>query len=224
VPKKIAIVPIRRNSRGLKGKNTRQLNGIPLYLHAVKQGLRTVGQVVLSTDISEIKQDDLPKGCILCRRPDVLAQDDTPLEPVISHLIEAHSLQDQTLVLLQATSPLRTDEDVSTAMALFEQEKHDLVMTVVARNNNVLKYGTLESQNFIAMREPAYCFQNRQNLPPVYGPNGAVYVFSAQQFIAERGFPSSQIGVTEMSKERSADIDTYEDFRRAEEYMEKLGH
>jgi CMP-N-acetylneuraminic acid synthetase len=208
----IAVVPVRAGSKGLPGKNLRCLDGVPLYLHAVAQGLRTVGRVLLSTDIPAIRQSDLPANVTLCVRPAELAADDTPMESVVAHLIEEHDLAGQTLVLLQATSPLRSDEDVLTAIALHAEGRHDLVMSVVARDSGVLKYGTLVGSDFSAMRDAAHCFSNRQSLPKVYGPNGAVYVFGADRFAAAEGFPTRCIGATEMPANRSIDIDTVDDF------------
>lgn len=215
----VAVVPIRAGSKGLPGKNIRPLAGMPLYMHAVRQGLRTAGRVLLTTDIAEIRQDDLPDNCILCPRPTGLAADDTPIASVITHLIESQKLLDQNILLLQATSPLRTDADVRTAIALFEQSRHDLVMSVVERDRGVLKYGMMDGDRFTGLRDTAYGFQNRQSLPPVYGPNGAVYVFSAARFMATGGFPSERVGAFEMPANRSFDIDNEADFQSVEGRM-----
>lgn len=212
----VAVVPVRVGSKGLPGKNLRLLDGVPLYMHAVRQGLRTTGQVLLSTDIPEISQDDLPEGCTLCSRPADLAADETPMAPVIEHLITEQGLAGKTLLLLQATSPLRSDTDILEAIALQETGQHDLVMSVVARDRGVLKYGTLDGSSFQAVREQTFCFQNRQSLPAVFGPNGAVYVFGADQFLASGGFPTGRIGAIQMSIQSSVDIDTEDDFRLVE--------
>jgi N-acylneuraminate cytidylyltransferase len=215
----LAIVPVRSGSKGLKGKNMRPLDGLPLYLHAVHQSLRTAGHVLISTDIADINQSNLPVGCTLCPRPAELASDDTPMASVIAHLIKTHSLHDRTLVLLQATTPLREDADIESAVNLHAGGAFDIVMSVVARDQGVLKYGTLNVNHFVAMRDPTYCFQNRQSLPKVYGPNGAVYVFTAESFMQSEDFPTARIGVVEMPAIRSIDIDTVEDFRYVEELM-----
>lgn len=216
----IAVVPVRAGSKGLPGKNLMPLDGVPLYLHAVRQGLRTVGRVILSTDIAEIDEADLPEGCTLCRRPEHLAADDTPMAAVIEHLIVERSLQGATIVLLQATSPLRLDQDIQKAMTLFREGGHDMVLSVVERDRGVLKYGTLENNRFTAMREQVFCFYNRQHLPPVFGPNGAVYVFQAQRFLDVNGFPSERIAAFDMPADRSVDIDTLEDLHHVERVLQ----
>lgn len=213
----VAIVPVRSGSKGLPGKNMRTLDGVPLYLRAVHQGLRTVGRVLLSTDITSVAQHELPANVRLCPRPPALAADDTPMSLVIAHLVESQNLANHTLVLLQATSPLRADSDVTAALLLYAEGRHDLVMSVVERDREILKYGLLANGNFTAVRDPAYCFANRQSLPMVCGPNGAVYVFAANKFIEAGGFPSGRIGAIEMAADRSEDIDTAEDFKRVED-------
>jgi len=213
----VAVVPVRAGSRGVAGKNIRLLAGQPLYLHAVHQGLRIVSRVLVSTDIPQIRQSDLPEGSILCPRPVELAADDTPMAAVIAHLIATQKLDAATLVLLQATSPLRSDDDVRRAVKLHGEGRHDMVMSVTPRDRGVLKYGTLDNGDFVALREPRFCFQNRQALPPVHGPNGAVFVFGAAAFVAADGFPSRRIGAVEMPSERSHDIDTEQDFNRVAE-------
>lgn len=215
----IAIVPVRAGSRGLPGKNTLPVNGLPLYMHAVNQGLRTVGKVLLSTDIKSIANVHLPNGCTLCWRPPELSTFDTPMVSVIQHLIEDCALSSHRIVLLQATSPLRLDGDILAALKLFSQGQYDLVMSVVKQDSGVLKYGTLNGATFRAMREQNLCFANRQQLPTVHGPNGAVYVFEADHFTEQQSFPSQRIGAVEMPKERSVDIDTMDDLLYVEEYF-----
>lgn len=215
----VAIVPVRAGSKGLPKKNILPVAGLPLYLHAVIQGARTIGQVLLSTDIDEIDSDALPSNCTLCHRPPELAADDTPMEAVISHLIKSKHLAGKTLVLLQATSPLRLDSDIDAALKLFATRQYDIVLSVVERDRGVLKYGTLDGDRFTSMRSQHFCFFNRQQLPAVYGPNGAVYVFDADRFIDSGGFPCERIGSVKMPKERSADIDSLADLRFVEKTM-----
>lgn len=212
----IAIVPVRAGSKGLPGKNIMHVAGMPLYMHSVMQALRTIGKVLLSTDIEEIDSETLPEGCTLCRRPTRLAADDTPMDAVIEHLIEDRALAGKTLVLLQATSPLRSDRDVLAALELFRKRQYDMVLSVVERDRGVLKYGTLEGTRFTALRTQRFCFFNRQQLPIVHGPNGAVYVFDADRFVHAGGFPCESIGAVEMPIERSIDIDTLADLRLVE--------
>jgi CMP-N,N'-diacetyllegionaminic acid synthase len=72
------------------------------------------------------------------------------------------------------------------------------------------------ADRFVPVSRPEYCFTNRQSLPEVYRPNGAVYVFSADWFLINGGLATHSIGALVMPPEQSQDIDTEADFRLAE--------
>lgn len=212
----VAVVPVRGGSKGLPGKNLRPLAGVPLWRRAVDQGL-TAGadEVVVTTDIAEILDAPTAPGLRLLARPAELARDDTPMAPVLTHALKA--LQGPTrIVLLQATSPLRAIDDIRAAVALHETGRYELVKTVTPTDAGILKYGTLDGERFVPVSDPAYCFTNRQSLPPVMKPNGAVYVFDRDWFLARGTLATDSIGAVVMPPERSFDIDTADDFARAE--------
>lgn len=211
-----AVVPLRAGSKGLPGKNTRLLAGKPLYRHAVDEALAAgARRVVITTDIAEVLQAPQPHGVILVQRPADLAGDDVPMAPVLVHAIQTAGVQG-TVVLLQATSPLRRSSDIRAALAVFATGAHELVMSVTEADRGVLKWGILDGDRFRPVSDPAYCFSNRQSLPPVVRPNGAVYVVDAAGFVARGSFVTDRIGFIEMSAERSQDIDNLQDFERCE--------
>ncbi len=216
----MAIVPLRGGSRGLPGKNTRLLAGRPLYRHAVDLALAAgAGRVVISTDIPELLNADHPAGVRALQRPQALCADDAPMAPVLVHAIESAGING-TVVLLQATSPLRVVEDVTAALARYASGDFELVMSVTPADRGVLKWGCVDNGRFVPLSQPAFVFSNRQSLPPVVRPNGAVYVFDAQAFVARGGFPSERIGALEMPSERSHDIDTLADFQHCERLLQ----
>ena len=109
------------------------------------------------------------------------------MAPVLLHTISALSISGP-IVLLQCTSPLRAIEDIRAGVDRFESGDVDLVMSVTEADRSVLKYGTVTDGRFRALVDPAHPFMNRQALPPVYKPNGAVYVFDAGWFQRNGGF------------------------------------
>ena len=213
------IIPARKGSKGFPEKNTKTLNGSPLYMHTINQASRLGASTIFSTDIPEIQEKDLPSCCTLSRRPAKLASDDTPMEGVISYLIDTHSLINKTIILLQVTSPLRSDDDIKRALSLFNSGTHDLVMSVVEKDQKALKTGTLNGSTFRPLAEPSFCFKNRQSLPRVYSPNGAIYIFKADAFIRDNAFPTSNIGAIDMPPERSIDIDSEQDLTKAQKNL-----
>lgn len=211
-----AIVPVRAGSKGMPGKNLRPLAGVPLWRRAVDQALTAgANRVVVSTDIPDIQSGPPLEGVTVLPRPEVLAGDDTPMAPVILHAIRTLDLAG-TLVLLQCTSPLREASDITAGLDRFAEGDVDLVMSVTQADRSVLKYGRVTGGRFTALVDPSHPFTNRQSLPEVYRPNGAVYVFDAEWFAGNGGFESDRIGALIMPPERSEDIDTEDDFLRIE--------
>ncbi|NNE89992.1 MAG: acylneuraminate cytidylyltransferase family protein, partial [Silicimonas sp.] len=210
-----AIVPVRSGSKGLVGKNLKPLAGIPLWERAVAHGLDAGAGVLVTTDSAEVLKQGKRDRVAFLDRPVELAADDAPMGPVILHALEQIE-GPARIVLLQPTSPLRAREDVEDSIALHATGRFDLVKTVTATDAGILKYGTMDDGQFIPVSDPAYCFTNRQDLPPVMKPNGAVYVFDRDWFLANGGFATDRIGGVVMPAERSFDIDTEADFLRAE--------
>lgn len=219
----IALVPVRAGSKGLPGKNLRPLAGVPLWRRAVDQALAVgADEVIVSTDIAELLA--LPAGPRLrmLPRPAALAGDAVPMDPVIGHALSELPGPARVL-LLQATSPLRSLADIRATLARFAAGDVDLAMTVTPADPGVLKWGLVADGRFRALVDPGHPFANRQALPPVWRPNGAVYVFDADGFRARGRLACERIGAVEMPPERSADIDDAADFARAEAWLRASG-
>jgi CMP-N-acetylneuraminic acid synthetase len=211
-----AVIPLRCGSKGLPGKNTRLLAGKPLYRYTVDLALAAGAQrVIVSTNIPEVLSATLPPGVQALERPADLCGDAVPMAPVLAHALQSVGCEG-AVVLLQATSPLRQVADVQAALDVFGTGQHELVLSVTQADRGVLKWGHAEGDRFVPLSDPAYCFSNRQSLPAVVRPNGAVYVVQAQWFLAHGGFVSERIGLVQMDAERSLDIDTLADFERCE--------
>lgn len=212
----IAFVPIRAGSRGLSNKNIKAFAGLPLYEHAVCQGLRCCAGCIVSTDIESVLTTPANDGRFIHRRPADLATDTTPMDEVLKEMVTSLDLARKNIVLLQATSPLRSDANILEAVELHRSGEFDLVLSVAEGDRSILKSGLIEDGRFVPVRKPEYCFTNRQSLPGVYRPNGAVFVFSSDWFLANGGLATDKIGAVIMHTSQSHDIDTEEDFTQAE--------
>jgi len=215
-----AIIPIRAGSKGLPGKNTRILAGLPLYMHAVHLALDAgAGRVLISTDIDEVLNANFPKKVLVVQRPPQLSGDDVTMSPVLMHLLMQEKVQGP-VVLLQATSPLRKVSDVQTALMQLDTGEFDLVMSVTEAERSVLKWGMiLDNKQYVPFAGVSYCFANRQSLPPVYKPNGALYAMRAEWFISNGSLATQRLGTVIMPVERSQDIDNLADFELCELLM-----
>ncbi|WP_306253740.1 acylneuraminate cytidylyltransferase family protein [Parvularcula sp. IMCC14364] len=209
----IGLIPLRAGSKELPGKNTRSLTGRPLFQHSIDHA-RSAGieSLIVSTDIEELFDTDLGSDVIVARRPPELGADNTPMNHVLRHVLARDFPEPGTIVLLQATSPLRDPSDIRRAIDLHAAEDYDLVMSVTEANSSVMKWGRIEGQDFLPLSDPTYCFANRDDLPAVYRPNGAIYVFDADWFREVGTLSGGRIGAIQMPAERSHDIDTRADF------------
>ncbi|MDC3247579.1 acylneuraminate cytidylyltransferase family protein [Gammaproteobacteria bacterium] len=217
----IFVVPFRAGSKGLKDKNISNLNGSPLYLHTLNQALLFSGAEIFATTDYPINQlIDFPKDVNHIVRESHLCTDGTTMTDVITDFLLKNVKRKATIVLLQVTSPLRSVSDIESAITLFKDSKFDLVMTVSKTDSSVLKYGLITDDClFTPIHSPKSCFQNRQDLPSVFRPNGMIYIFDSKFFLENQGFATDNIGVFITPSERSIDIDSVADLAKATRYL-----
>ena len=117
---------------------------------------------------------------------------------------------------------MRLPQDIKRTLDLYREGRFSLVFTVTETNPAILKNGVLQNGEFTAVSKMDYLFQNRQNLPQTFKPNGAVYVFDSEWFLSNKGFVCPNIGAVIMPAARSMDVDSLEDFIEAERLFLEL--
>lgn len=216
----IALIPARAGSKGLPGKNSKILNGKPLFMYSVEAALSAgISRVFISTDSDDILNFNLPRGVHVLHRAPHLCTDVTYMSEVVSDFLENSYTGNCAVVLLQPTSPLRTHLHVTKALKAYEAGNRCMTMSVCVANSGVLKWGFVSDGKFESISNVEYCFANRQSLPDLYRPNGAIYVFDAEEFRFSGAFPVSDIRVITMSEKESFDIDTLADFNECEKII-----
>tara|TARA_B100000683_G_C12344372_1_gene496087 strand:- start:35 stop:631 length:597 start_codon:yes stop_codon:yes gene_type:complete len=191
-----------------------------LFQITLDQALRCVGEVIISSDKNldeELKSYKVKQH----QRSPELSADQSTMAELMLELIRKYELQNTTIVLLQPTSPLRRDEDISKCIETYKKKNFDLLFTVSSQDRAVLKSGFVQGNKFIPLEDPDFIFMNRQDLPELFRPNGAVYVFNGGWFEKNGGFSSTNMGVVEMPTENSWDIDSQEDFDKIVQIYKK---
>jgi CMP-N-acetylneuraminic acid synthetase len=184
----LAIVPARSGSKGVPGKNTRALAGQSLLERTarVAQASGVIDRIVLTTDSEEIAGLGKQVGLeVPFMRPLSLAQDDTPMLPVVRHAVGEvmrAGWVPELIVLLQPTSPLRTPQHIRDAVTLLRESGADSVVSVIelARHlspDYVMRIDGGVLKPFLA--EGADVFR-RQDARPAYSRDGTVYAFRRQ--------------------------------------------
>ena len=225
----ISLIPVRAGSKGLANKNIRQISGKPLYEYTVDFALSAgTSYVYITTDIPEILSVTPKTNVIITKRKKRLCKDDTPMSSVILDFLTSKEgikiKDDQIIVLLQATSPLRKKLDVLTALNQFiGSQQADLMMAIIEAENHVLKYGFVADGNFKHISKPHLCFENRQNLPKLYKPAGDFYIFRAGWYRKNKTLATPNTCVYELKNNQSLDIDTLADFKKFEAIIKNKG-
>lgn len=213
------VITARGGSKGLPGKNIKDLCGKPLIAYSidVARAFTDDENICVSTDSEEIKQVVEEYGLkVPFLRPDYLATDTATSNDVLVHAV--NFFQDQgrhytRLCLLQPTSPLRTETDVQGAFSLY-REDIDMVVSVTKSHAPAV----LCQENHEGFVELAFNKKGigRQQLADMYEYNGAIYVMNIQSLL-EKGMGGFTRRVKYlMSKEHSVDIDDLIDFQLVE--------
>jgi CMP-N,N'-diacetyllegionaminic acid synthase len=175
----LAIIPARGGSKGLPGKNVIDFCGKPLIAWTIEaaKDSRYVDRVVVSTDDPKIAAVSRQYGAdVPFERPPHLASDTASSYDVVLHVLDQLSDYD-LILLLQPTSPLRTAVHIDEALELLVSRAADNCISVVAVSENphwmVVLDDQLRIKKFLATEAPV---QRRQDLPPLYLPNGAIYI------------------------------------------------
>jgi len=220
----LAIIPARGGSKGIQRKNIKPLMGKPLIEWSIDSAKQSscIDRIIVSTDDEEIASVAYELGAdVPFIRPAELAVDATPGIAPVLHAIEQLPEYDWVL-LLQPTSPLRSAEDIdgiwqfcqyrgaSSAVSICEVGKHPYWMY----QRNIEQ----RLEPFIMGRAEV---TRRQDLPPVYALNGALYLARTDWLLIQNSFIGSETLGYIMPPERSVDIDTPQDWRWAEFLIEQ---
>lgn len=219
----LAIIPSRGGSKGLPRKNILPLLGKPLIAYSIEaaRASRFIGRVVVSTDDVEIAEIARRYDAeVPFLRPPDLARDDTPSLPVVQHVIsqlqKSDGYEPKVIILLQPTSPLRRTADIDRSVALLTKSGADSVVSVCIAEHHPYWMKSLEGDQVRPFLANAPEHNRRQDLPPVYRLNGAVYVTRREVVTQHNLLLGSDTRGVVMDADSSVDIDTLLDFKLAE--------
>ena len=224
----LGLITARAGSKGIIGKNLVDLAGKPLIQWTIEAALaaESIDEVFVSSDGDDILTLAAKLGAQALKRPAELSQDLSRSEDAVIHALSDPRIQGrfEHVILLQPTSPLRTAEDIDSAMSLTNTHDCDSVISVYEPDHHPLKSFTLNQAGYLqGAVNNEYPFSPRQELPTAYYPNGAIYIVQISRFLHNHSlFQEKTLGFP-MSREKSIDIDAAEDIKRAEAYLNEFG-
>ena len=229
----LAVIPARGGSKRIPRKNIKNLNGLPLLAHSIREALESklVDRVIVSTDDEEIASISARYGAdVPFMRPAELAADKSPTVLCIEHALDELAAAGESYdcaVTLQPTNPLRSSDDIDKAIALFyESGRRDVVSAVECEDApmliRIVGDGGILSKVYPAIERdggvlsslvPHTSTIRTQDMPKLMKVSGDIYVNASESIRAHCSMNDSPIGYT-MPASRHADIDTIDDFMR----------
>jgi len=216
----VAVIPARGGSKGVKLKNVAPLAGTTLLDLAIDsaRGIPEIGDIVVTTDHPTIADRARARDVIVIDRPAALAGDDSPTVDAVRHVLDTLALADDTVVvILQPTSPMRTNHHVEEALHEFARRSTGTVVSVCEAEHHPLKTFTIDAANAVVpMRDMATLESPRQALPRYYRANGAIYVSRAGDIRRHDSVVAPEPHCYVMDRRSSLDVDSPLDMRIAE--------
>lgn len=214
----VAIIPARSGSKGLKDKNIKLLNGKPLIAYTIEAAQRAqlFDDIIVSTDSKKYAEIAIQYGAsVPFLRPEQLAADESSSNDVILYTLNELEKNDQTFdyfMLLQPTSPFRSEIDIMNAIKLLWDKKGHSVVSVCEAETSPLLMNTIDSslsmENFLDRQNN----KRRQDLTSFYRLNGAIYLSNTEIYKRNRSFYEENSFAYIMDKKSSVDIDDMFDF------------
>jgi len=215
----LVLIPARGGSKRLPGKNLMKIDDHSLIGRAILCAKDMVnGDICITTDDLAIADEARRYGpYVPFMRPEHLATDDAKTIDVILHAVQWFADNGRffdAVVVLQPTSPLRSEKHLREAIALFERRRAEAVVSVCKLEHPLEWCAELGPTGSMEKFGESLCTQKRsQEFAQRYRLNGAIYIYDIAALSAARGFfYNDRTFAYEMDIASSVDVDTSSDF------------
>lgn len=220
--KSIAIIPARGGSKRIPRKNIIDFLGRPIIAYTIDAAYESgvFERVVVSTEDKEIAEVALKSGAEVVWRSEKLAGDRVSVADVCVDFLNSEQQNGRKYGMfccLYAASPLRSAEDIRNVCSLLGPECH-FSMAVTEYYFTPLgafKYG---NDGALSLKWPELLFDPEERKKPLVVDNGSTYAAETEYFLKEKNFFGDGLFGYRMPRERSVDIDTFDDLMLAELY------
>ena len=225
----LGLIPARGGSKGIPGKNIKMLAGKPLIVYSIEVALscELLSEVLVSTDDETIAQVSRKAGAsVPFLRPAELATDQSPTIDTVVHALKYFEAQGQrfdAVCLLQPTSPFRNVTDLQQAIAHFQAEDADSLISVRAVPHHYNPHWVFEKETDSSFLKIATgekeIIPRRQELPKAYHRDGAIYISKSEIVLTNRSLYGQKITYYLMTDQPNINIDHQSDWEAAESAM-----
>jgi len=217
----VAIIPARGGSKRIPRKNIKDFCGKPMIAYSIQAALdsKLFDRVIVSTDDEEIAK--LAKKCgaeVPFIRPSELSDDHTATIPVIAHAIKELQKVGQVDIAccIYATAPFIQVESLKEAYALLLKNQSDYAFSATSFAFPIQRAIKLDKDNHVEMFNPEHFNTRSQDLEEAYHDAGQFYFGKTEAWLNAKPIFSEESTAVILPRHLVQDIDTMEDFRRAE--------
>jgi len=224
----LSIIPARSGSKGIPNKNILNIKNKPLISYSIKSSLESkiIDYTLVSTNCQKIKNIAEKYGAkVPFLRPKYLAGNKSNvLDTIIYSLKRIENIEKKTfnlIVVLQPTSPLRVQADISKSINLLNKFNFDSVISVT-------KYDGISPNILYKKKEKTLIpllkttFYQRQQYDDFFYRNGLIYVVNRDTLLKKKSLYGKEIGLIHTPEERSLNIDTHEDLLKLKRKLRYL--
>ena len=223
----LGIIPARGGSKGIPGKNIKDLGGKPLLAYTIQTALESnlLSRCILSSDSGEIIRTGKDLGIeVPFIRPAEFSKDETPSIEVVKHALAYFAKAGEhfeAVCLLQPTTPFRTKGLIDKAIGKFESGKYDSLLSVREVPHEFNPHWVFEEKDGklqISTGEKNI-ITRRQELPKAYHRDGAIYLTRTEVVLNENSLYGEKIGFIENPGKDYVNLDTETDWQKAEQIL-----
>lgn len=219
----VCVIPARGGSKRIPRKNVRPFLGVPMIGWSIRVALESAlfDRVVVSTDVTEIAEIARAEGAeVPFMRNTALADDHAPTVPVIADACVRMQLdRSEPVCCLYATAPFTRAEDLAAGLKALGDPAVTYAMAVTTFAFPIQRALRREASGAVSMFDPSAMQSRSQDLEEAWHDAGQFYWAGAGTWTEQRGvFEPGAVGVA-IPRHRVQDIDTEEDWQRAEYMM-----
>lgn len=220
--KAIAVIPARGGSKRIPRKNIKEFCGKPMIAWSIEAALQSgcFSRVIVSTDNVEIAEVAVRYGAeVPFMRPAALSDDHTGTIPVIQHAIKWFIEQEQKpdqVCCLYATAPFVSAEDIKKGLNLLSTTDCAYTFSATSYPFPIQRAIRITPQNRVEMFNADQFNTRSQDLEPAYHDAGQFYWGRADAWLSGKMIFTPDAAPVLLPRHRVQDIDTQEDWERAE--------
>lgn len=219
---RLAIIPARGGSKRIPRKNIKSFCGKPMIAWSI-EAARLSGcfdSIIVSTDDDEIAQVARDQGAeVPFKRPESLSDDHTGTIPVIAHAIEwmnANAAPVELACCIYATATFVRAEDLRLGLDTLKGSGADYAFTVTSYPFPIQRAIRINREQRVEMFHPEHFRSRSQDLEEAWHDAGQFYWGRAEAWLAGKPIFSHDAAAVPLPRHRVQDIDTPEDWERAE--------